>query len=214
MNGATVDPTSTRPPSVSMRSFWIGFASAWGAALFLGLCGFLISIAFRSSDTWDSGAITAKPVSHQVIDFYPIPSDSSSISWPDADATYDFDLRNNTKSDYRLDLPQKGSVTAMLRLTNGALIDGKGVHWNLIGAGQEAPMSNVANAGGTDLDNILVPRGQTVRLVVSIDFDYTSKPQPTGEEMEQFATNQMKDIAGFVLLDSARHIQINLPLRK
>jgi hypothetical protein len=51
-------------------------------------------------------------------------------------------------------------------------------------------------------------------LVVSIDFSYTSKPQPTAQEMEQYATQQMKDAAGFVLLDSVRRVQINLPFRK
>lgn len=213
VNGETVDSTSIRRP-FSKRSFWIGFVSAWGVALFLSLCAFLISITFRSSDTWNSNAITATPVSHEVFSMYPIPNDPNSIKWPEANATFVFDLRNNTNSDYRLDAPQKGSVTVMLRLANGALIDGKGVYWNLVGAGQEAPLSNVVSTGNKEPDNILIPRSQTVRLVVSIDFSYTSKPQPTEQEMEQYATQQIKDAAGFVLLDSVRRVQINLPFRK
>lgn len=214
MNGGTVDPASTRP-SFSKRSFWIGFASAWGAALFLSLCAFLISIAFRSSDRWDSSAITATPVNHDVFPVYPAPNAPNSIEWPEADETFAFDLRNNTNSDYRLDLAQKGSVTAMLRLSNGTLIDGKGVSWNLIGAGQEAQLlSNVANTGGAEPENILVPRNQSVRLIIWIDFSYTSKPQPTAQEIAQYGKEQMKGIVGFVLLDSIHHVQIDLPIRE
>ncbi len=207
-SSAMASPAFSKQPSGWKRLAIISlFCGAGFAVVIAATIGAFIWYTSRGTPPrpWNENAIKATFVKSDVLTLYPAPGDPRSIKYPLAAVTFEFDLKNGSGLDYRLEPPHK-TLIAMQRLKSGALIDGSGIAWRALKGAEEVD----SPAGGP----ILIPAGQTARVVFDISYSKydRDRKQPTQQQMTQFAHEQLKDIGGFVLLDEANHYRIDLPL--